>query len=380
MPSPAMHDALFQPLRVGSIEATNRIFMAPLTRSRATMPGNVPNDLMRTYYQQRAGSGLIIAEATPVCPRGHGYYATPGIHTDAQVEGWKHVTDAVHQAGGKIVLQLWHVGRVSHSALQPNNEPPVSSTDVISQSKTYLDHSMERHDNTPPRRLETDEIPGVVEEFRDGARRAKLAGFDGVEIHGANSYLLDQFLRDGVNTRTDIYGGSLENRMRFPLEVARAVVDAWDGEAGRVGYRISPLSEHKDVRDSDPKVTFSALAKELGAMGLAFLHAVETWDRTTLDERTDEVIPAIVESFKSAGGGVYIGNGDYSPEQGEQAVESGWADAIAFGRPWIPNPDYAQRVRQGGPYREPDRETFYGGGAEGYSDFEPMDASEKANA
>ncbi len=375
-----MHDALFQPLSFGSFEAPNRIFMAPLTRSRASMPGNVPNELMAEYYRQRSGSGLIIAEATPVSPRGHGYYATPGIHTDAQVQGWKRVTDAVHDAGGRIVLQLWHVGRVSHSALQPNNDQPVSSTDVVSESKTYLDHSMERHDNTPPRRLETDEIPGVVEEFRDGARRAKLAGFDGVEIHGANSYLLDQFLRDGVNRRDDIYGGSLENRMRFPLEVTRAVIDAWDGEAGRVGYRISPLSEHKDVRDSDPKATFSALAKELGRLGLAFLHAVETWDRSALDPRTDEVIPAIVDAFKNAGGGIYVGNGDYSPEQGEQAIESGWADAIAFGRPWIPNPDFADRVRQGGPYRAPDRETFYGGGAEGYTNFASLNANEIVNA
>lgn len=373
-----MHDALFRPLTVGSIQTPNRVFMAPLTRSRATMPGNVPNDLMVEYYRQRAGSGLIIAEATPVCPRGHGYYATPGIHTDEQVEGWKRVTDAVHHAGGRIVLQLWHVGRVSHRALQPNNEPPVSSTDAVSASKTYLDHSMERHDNTPPRKLETDEIPGVVEEFRDGARRARLAGFDAVEIHGANTYLLDQFLRDGVNKRDDIYGGPLANRMRFPLEVARAVVDAWDGEAGRVGYRISPLSEHGDVHDADPKTTFSALVAELGAMGLAYLHAVETWDRTTLDPRTDEVIPAIVDAFKSAGGGVYIGNGDYTPEQGARAIESGWADAIAFGRPWIPNPDYADRVRQGGPYRAPNRDTFYGGGPEGYTDFAPLSEAEKA--
>ena len=221
---------------------------------------------------------------------------------------------------------------------------------------------------------------GEGESLRAKFQIAKDAGFDGVEIHGANSYLLDQFLRDGVNKRDDIYGGPLENRMRFPLEVARAVVDAWDGEAGRVGYRISPLSEHKDVRDSDPKGTFSALARELGALGLAFLHAVETWDRTALDPRTDEVIPAIVGAFKDAGGGVYVGNGDYSPEQGEKAIDSGWADAIAYGRPWIPNPDYAARVKQGGPYREPNRETFYGGGAEGYTNFEPMSASEEAKA
>ena len=254
----------------------NRVWMAPLTRSRSSMPGNVPNELMATYYEQRASSGLIIAEATPISPMAHGYYATPGIHTDEQVEGWKLVTDRVHAKGGKIFLQLWHVGRVSHSALLPDNQQPVSSTNVISQSKTYIDHSMERHDNTPPRALETDEIPGIVQDFADATRRAKAAGFDGVEIHGANSYLLDQFTRDGVNNRTDQYGGTLENRLRFPLMVAKAVVDAWGAPSG-VGYRISPLSEHKDVRDSDPEATFSALARGLGELKLEYLHAVETW-------------------------------------------------------------------------------------------------------
>lgn len=373
-----MHDALFNPISFGPIESPNRIFMAPLTRSRASMPGNVPNDIMADYYAQRAGSGLIIAEATPVSPRGHGYYATPGVHTDAQEAGWKKVTDAVHAKGGRIVLQLWHVGRVSHSALQPGNEPPVSSTDVVSQSKTYIDETYERHDNTPPRMLETDEIPEVVREFADATSRAKRAGFDGVEIHGANTYLLDQFTRDGVNKRTDNYGGSLTNRLRLPLEVARAVVDAW-GDAGAVGYRISPLSEHADVLDSDPQQTFSTLAAELAQLGLGYLHAVETWDREKLDERVTATIPHIADAFRSNGKGIYVANGDYSPEQGERAVDSGWADAIAFGRLWIPNPDLDQRIKLGGPYREPDQSTFYGGGAEGYSDFEPMNAKEKAN-
>tara|TARA_E500000318_G_scaffold1676_9_gene2339 strand:+ start:2809 stop:3933 length:1125 start_codon:yes stop_codon:yes gene_type:complete len=374
-----MHDALFQPLTVGSIQVPNRIFMAPLTRARSTMPGSVPNDMMAEYYRQRAGAGLIIAEATPVSLRGHGYYGAPGVHSDEQEAGWKRVTDAVHEGGGRIVLQLWHVGRVSHYKMQPGNQPPVSSTDVPSGSQTYIDGSFERVDNSTPRMLEEHEIPEIVSEFADAAARAKRAGFDGVEIHGANTYLLDQFTRDGVNKLTNSYGGSLENRLRLPLEVARAVVDAW-GDAGGVGYRISPLSEHRDVVDSDPKATFSALARGLGELGLAFLHAVETWDRTQLDPRTGEVIPAIVESFKNAGGGVYVGNGDYSPEQAEEAIETGWADAIAFGRPWIPNPDFAERVRRGGPYREPDQSTFYGGGAEGYSDYEPLNATEQANA
>ena len=355
----------------------NRVWMAPLTRSRATMPGNIPNELMKAYYTQRASAGLIIAEATPISPSAHGYYATPGIHTDEQQAGWRLITDSVHDAGGKIGLQLWHVGRVSHSALQPNNQHPVGATDVISQSQTYIDHSMERHPNTQPRALETDEIPGVVQDFADATARAKAAGFDAVEIHGANSYLLDQFTRDGVNTRTDQFGGSLENRLRFPLMVARAVVDAW-GDPSGVGYRISPLSEHKDVRDSDPQATFSRLAAGLGELKLGYLHAVETWDRTTLDPRSKTVIPAIVESFKAHGGGLYIGNGDYSINQAQDAINSGWCDAVAFGRPWIPNPDYAIRIAQGGPYRTPDRETFYGGGPEGYSDFPSLAEEQEA--
>lgn len=370
-----MHDHLMNPIKVGALSATNRVWMAPLTRSRASMPGNVPNAMMAEYYQQRAGAGVIIAEATPVCPRGHGYYATPGIHSDAQVEGWKLVTDAVHARGGKIVLQLWHVGRVSHSALQPNGEAPVSSTDVISESMSFIDDTWTRAKNTAPRKLETDEIPGIVEEFRDGAQRAKDAGFDGVEIHGANSYLLDQFVRDGVNKREDIYGGSIENRIRFPLMVADAVADVWkdgDGGASRVGYRISPLSEHKDVRDSDPQSVFSELAKGLGQRRLGYLHAVETWDRANIDPRVETVIPAIVKSFKDAGGGLYIGNGDYTPAQAEAAVASGWADAIAFGKLWISNPDLEKRIAADGPYRAPDPATFYGGGAAGYTNFAPL--------
>jgi N-ethylmaleimide reductase len=373
-----MYDRLMSSLRVGSLEAKNRVWMGPLTRSRATMPGNVPNALMAQYYRQRSGAGVIIAEATPVSPWGHGYFATPGIHSDEQVEGWKLVTDAVHSAGGKIVLQLWHVGRVSNSALLPGGGQPVSSTDVISESMSYIDDTWKRAKNTAPRKLETDEIPGIVEEFRDGARRAKAAGFDGVEIHGANSYLLDQFVRDGVNKRDDIYGGSIENRIRFPLMVADAVVDVWrddEGGASRVGYRISPLSEHKDVKDSDPESVFCALAKGLGERGLGYLHAVETWDRANIDPRVATVMPAIVKSFKDAGGGLYIGNGDYSPAQAEEAIESRWADAIAFGKLWISNPDLEKRIAVGGPYREPEPKTFYGGGAQGYTNFETLEAS-----
>ena len=373
-----MYDQLMSRVGIRSIQAKNRVWMAPLTRARASMPGNVPNELMVEYYAQRAGAGVIIAEATPVTPWGYGYYATPGIHTDEQVAGWKMITDAVHAKGGKIVLQLWHVGRVSHCALLPDGGQPVSSTDVISESMSYIDDTLERVKNTPPRKLTTGEIPGVVEEFRDGAQRAKAAGFDGVEIHGANSYLLDQFTRDGVNKRDDIYGGSIENRIRFPLMVADAVADVWkdeDATASRVGYRISPMSEHKDVRDSDPESVFCALAKGLGERKLGFLHAVETWDRPNIDPRVATVMPKIVKAFKDAGGGLYIGNGNYTPEQAEQALVDGWADAIAFGKLWISNPDLDVRIASGGPYRDPEPSTFYGGGAAGYTEFSRLDES-----
>ena len=367
MSEPMRSQKMLSPITTGDLVCANRVWMAPLTRSRAAMPGNIPRALNAEYYRQRASSGLIISEATPVCQEGHGYYATPGIHTDAQVEGWKPVTDAVHRAGGKIVCQLWHVGRVSHSSFQPDGGLPVGPTDVPSQSQTYIDHSMERVPNSPCRALEEREVPGVVEAFRDGAQRARDAGFDGVEIHGANSYILDQFTRDGVNTRTDAYGGTLAKRLRLPLEVAEAVVGVWG--PGRVGYRLSPLSEHRDVRDSDPVKTFGTLAKELGSMGLAFLHAVETWDRKDADDRIPTAIPAIAGAFKDAGGAAYIANGDISVELGEKMLADGWADAIAFGKLFISNPDLPERIARGGPYNAWDRETFYTGTEVGYTDY-----------
>jgi N-ethylmaleimide reductase len=373
---------LLAPLTCGEWKVGNRVWMAPLTRSRATMPGNVPNAMMAAYYRQRAldgfspggGAGLIVSEATPVCPEGHGYYATPGLHTDEQEAGWRLVTDAVHAAGGLIVCQLWHVGRVSHTALQPGGRAPVSSTTEPSRSKVYIDAAGTRMETSPPRMLCEDEMPGVVEAFAQAAARAEGAGFDGVEIHGANTYLLDQHLRDGMNRRTDRYGGSLENRLRLPLEVAQAVCAVVG--AGRVGYRISPLSEHHDARDSDPTRTFCALAERLGAMGVAYLHAVETWDRSKLDPRVAEVIPAVVRAFKSAGGGAYVANGDFTPEQAERAVGEGWADAVAFGKLFIANPDLAARVRAGGPFAAADRETFYGGNERGYTDYPALGGGE----
>ena len=398
-----MEPHLLTPVRAGAIEATNRVWMAPLTRSRARMPGHVPREMNATYYAQRAagadgitGAGLIISEATPISPRGHGYYATPGVHTDEQVRGWRLVTDAVHRAGGLIVCQLWHVGRVSHTALQPEGAAPVGPTDVPSRSKTYIDAGMTRVEASAPRALRTEEIPEIVREFRDGAERAKEAGFDGVEIHGANTYLLDQFTRDGMNLRTDAYGGSLANRLRFPLAVTEAVCGVWG--ADRVGYRISPLSDHHDARDSDPKGTFTELARQLGGMGLAYLHAVETWSRASADPRIEEVIPAIADAFRRASPrGVYVANGDYSPSLAERSISRGWCDAVAFGRPFISNPDLTRRIArhardhwpEGAVPREDadhvahdpalapwDQGTFYGippgtDGSKGYTDY-PM--------
>jgi len=378
---PVAHDdasnPLLRPVSMGDLAVRNRVWMAPLTRARATMPGNIPNTMMRDYYTQRAGAGVIISEATPIAPRAHGYYATPGIHSDAQVEGWRAITDAVHERGGAIVLQLWHVGRVSHTDLQPDHDPPIGPGETPAPSKVYTDATMQRRPCSAPRALGDAEVPGIVGEFARATRRAKAAGFDGVEIHGANSYLLDQFTRDGMNTRTGAYGSTLSGRLRFPIETARAVVDAW-GDPSRVGYRISPLSEKGDVRDSDPGVTFAALARELGSMGLGYLHAVETWDRSEHDARIDTVIPAIAHAFKDAGGGLYVANGDLDPDGARRFVESGWCDAVAFGKLWISNPDLTERIARGGPYAPWDADTFYGGGAEGYTDYPSMGGLEGA--
>lgn len=372
---------LLRPLAAGDLAAPNRVWMAPLTRSRASMPGNIPNALMAEHYAQRAdpetGAGLIISEATPISPTGHGYYATPGVHTDEQEAGWRLVTNAVHARGGLIVCQLWHVGRVSNSVLQPGGAAPISSTDEPSHSKTYVDASRERVETSRPRKLAPEEIPGIIEDYTSAAERAVRAGFDGVEIHGANTYLLDQFTRDGMNKMAPPWGGSLENRLRFPLLVARAVADAIG--PGRVGYRISPLSEHHDAIDSDPGTTFAALADGLGAMGLAFLHAVETWDRSKIDPRVETVIPRIAKAFKNAGGGAYIANGDYTVEQADRAIADGWADAVAFGKLFISNPDLAGRIRQGGPYAAWNTETFYAQGATGYTDYPALEESTVPN-
>jgi len=358
---------LLSPVSMGELRAPNRVFMAPLTRSRSKQPGDIQWAMNAEYYAQRATAGLIIAEATQVSPRGKGYAFTPGIHTDEQVEGWRLVTDRVHAAGGRVWLQLWHVGRISHVDLQPDGQKPVAPSAIRAQSKTYTSKDSGMVEVSEPRALETDEIPGVVAEFRRGAELAKAAGFDGVEVHGANGYLLDQFTRDGTNTRDDAYGGSIENRIRFGVEVAEAVAGVWG--SGRVGYRVSPFNAFGDLTDSTPTETFTALARKLGSLGLAYLHAVEReLDGSPESDEARRGMVEVRDAFKSAGGHGYMANSGYTPERGAEAIASGHADAIAYGKLFIANPDLPERIRRRGPFREPNRETFYGGTHEGYTD------------
>jgi len=368
-----MSDALFTPIRVGDLDLPNRVVMAPMTRSRSKQPGDVPRELNAEYYEQRASAGVIVTEATWVEPRGKGYAFIPGVETDEQVEGWKLITEAVHEAGGRILLQLWHSGRVSHEALQPGEGRPIAPSAVRAETKTYIDAESGMVDVSEPRALETSEIPGVIDAFRAGAENAKRAGFDGVELHGANGYLLDQFLRSGSNSREDEYGGSVESRARFPLEVAQAVSEVWG--AGLVGYRVSPLSGFNDMSDDAPSETFGYLASELGALGLAYIHVVEdSGDGTGRGPLAEPVLATIRERFKEAGGGAYIGNHGYTPEEARERIETGRADLVAFGQLYIANPDLTTRIQRGGPYAEADQDTFYGGDEKGYTDYPTLAA------
>jgi N-ethylmaleimide reductase len=357
-------DALFQPYTLGDLTLPNRVLMAPLTRSRASQPGDVPNDMNAEYYRQRAGAGLIIAEATQVSPQGKGYAFTPGIHSEAQVKGWRKVTDAVHDAGGHIHLQLWHVGRISHTALQPNGELPVAPSAIKPKAQTYISADSGMVDVPQPRALELDEMPGIVAQYRAAAENAKRAGFDGVEIHVANGYLLDQFLKSGSNARTDAYGGSLDNRMRLPLEVVEAVIDVWGKE--RVGIRVSPTGSFNDMHDADPVETYGAFARRLDALGIAYIEVVEdSFQGNHENGRPQSVIDAIQEGFT----GTYIGNGAYTADEARERIEAGQADLVSFGRPFIANPDLPERFRQGAELNEWDSSTFYGGDERGYTDY-----------
>lgn len=350
-------EPLFRPATLGPLALPHRLVMAPMTRNRAD-EGNVPSELALEYYRQRASAAFIVTEASQVSPEGVGYPRTPGIHSDEQVEGWRRVTDAVHAEGGRIVLQLWHVGRISHPVFH-GGDLPVAPSAIRPEGSVFTHEGMK--ELVTPRALETDEVARVVKDFRRGAERAREAGFDGVEVHGANGYLLDQFLRDGSNRRTDRYGGSIENRMRFPLEVVDAVADVWGPE--RVGVRISPLGGFNDMSDSDPQALFAAFAGALGARGVGYLHIIRD------DAFQGEPVSFDPLSLGAAFGGAVVAASGYDAEEGARAIDAGRADFVAFGRPFLANPDLPRRFAEGADLNRPDPDTFYGGGAEGYVDY-----------
>ncbi|MBB3219381.1 alkene reductase [Pseudoduganella umbonata] len=347
---------LFDPITIGDLTLKNRIVMAPLTRARAVGPGRVPNALMAEYYAQRAGAGLILSEATSVTPQGVGYENTPGIWSDEQVEGWKLVTEAVHAKGGKIFLQLWHVGRISDPSLL-DGAAPVAPSPIAAKGHVSLLRPMRPY--AVPRALETEEIPGVIAAYRLGAENAKRAGFDGVEIHGANGYLLDQFLQDSTNQRTDAYGGPIENRARLLLEATDAAIDVWG--ADRVGVHLAPRRDSHDMGDSTPAATFGYVARELGKRKIAFV-----FSREAVGE--DSLGPLLKKEF----GGVYIANEQFSLEAAQAALNDGTADAIAWGKDFIANPDLPERLRTGAPLNPQRPELFYAPGPEGYIDYPAM--------
>ncbi len=352
---------LFSPLKVGAFALPNRIVMAPLTRNRARAEDDTPYEIHATYYAQRATAGLLITEASQISPEGKGYAWTPGIYSPAQVAGWKKVTQAVHAAGGRIVIQLWHVGRVSHTSLQVDGAAPVAPSAIAAGGKTFDGKGFV--ETSTPRALETAEIARVLDDYRHATRSAREAGFDGVEIHAANGYLIHQFLADGSNKRTDAYGGSLENRVRFLTEVIGAVVGEWD--AGHVGIRLSPFSNANGVTDSDPMATFGLAVDRINDAGLAYLHMVEGQTGGLRDLAPGLSIAALRKRFA----GVYMANNGYDRKLAMEAVASGAADLIAFGKPYIANPDLVARLRRDAPLNTPDQSTFYGGGEKGYTDY-----------
>ncbi|HEY8064671.1 MAG TPA: alkene reductase [Methylosinus sp.] len=360
-----MTDLLFEPFRLGDLALPNRIVMAPLTRRRATHGTNAANALMAEHYRQRAAAGLIIAEASQISQQGQGYSFTPGIYSPEQVAGWRQVTDAVHSAGGRIVLQLWHVGRVSHVSLQPGGGAPVAPSAIATTKQVAIETGFV--DCSTPRALALDEIPGIVAEYREAARNAKEAGFDGVEIHCANGYLIDEFLRDGSNKRADAYGGSPQNRARFGLEVADAVLEEW--EASRVGVRISPVSPVHDMSDSDPQAVFGYFVERLAEKKLGFIHVIEGATQGPRD-----VAPFDYRALRESFPGAYIANNAYTLELAEETLASGRADLIAFGRPFIANPDLVERLRRRAPLAPVDYQTVYAAGAEGYTDYPTLTA------
>ena len=352
---------LYDPIVLGDMKLSNRVFMAPLTRNRAA-PDGVPGRLASTYYSQRASAGLIVSEATQISAMGKGYINTPGIHSEEQVAGWKQVVDAVHRSNGRMFLQLWHVGRISHSSLLPGDASPVAPSAIRARAQTVVETGFV--DVSEPRALSLTEIRGTIEDYGRAASNAKAAGFDGVEIHAANGYLIDQFLRSKSNVRTDTYGGSAANRARFLGEVVEAVLKVW--EPGRVGVRISPLGTFNDMGDANPEETFARVVDVLNGHRPGYLHVVE--DAIPVDCDAD-----FFGSLRSAWKGLYVANGGYDAERGERAVSDGSADAVAYGRLFLANPDLPTRLRRRGPLNVPDQASFYGGDEHGYVDYPVWD-------
>ncbi len=351
---------LFEPIQIGAWELPNRVVMAPLTRARA-VDNRTPNALMRDYYIQRASAGLIITEATSITPIGVGYANTPGIWSKEQIEGWKNITEGVHEAGGRIVLQLWHVGRLSHPSFH-NGQPPVAPSAV--PAKGYVSILRPQSPYPVPRALENAEVKQTVEDYRQGAINAKEAGFDGVELHGANGYLIDQFLRDSSNLRTDEYGGSIENRARFLMEVTDAVASVWGYD--RVGVHLSPRNEENHtLQDSNPAAVFTYVAEQLGKRGVAFIFVRESQEE-----------PRIVPSMKQAFGGPLIANQRLDKETAEKLIASGEADAVSWGVNFISNPDLPKRLELDAPLNAPNPNTFYGSGPEGYVDYPALELAQ----
>lgn len=357
---------LFQPYDLGPLQLANRIVLAPLTRNRAGT-GLVPSEFAATYYSQRASAGLLITEATQISADAQGYQDTPGLYTPKQIAAWREVTDAVHAKGGKIFVQLWHVGRISHVDLRPDGAAPVAPSAIRAHTKTFVNNGFA--DVSEPRALGLEELPGIVNDFRQAAANAIVAGFDGVEIHGANGYLLDQFLKDGANQRTDAYGGSVENRARFVLEVVKAVIDEIGAE--RTGLRISPVSPANAISSSDPQPQFDYLVEQLNALDLVYLHVVEGATGGPRD-----VAPFDFGALRTRFKNTYLANNGYDLELATTRLNDGKADLFAFGRPFISNPDLVERLETGAPLAALDPATLYGGGAKGYIDYPTLAESQ----
>jgi N-ethylmaleimide reductase len=364
-------ELLFQPYRLGPFNLPHRVVMAPLTRSRARQPGNVPGSLAACYYAQRASGALIVSEATQISMQGQGYAWTPGIHSREQVEAWRQVTKAVHQADGLIFSQLWHVGRISHPALQPDNMLPVAPSAVIPEGKAFIENERGEGELVPfvrPRALNIEEMPYIVGQYVRAARNAQAADFDGVEIHAANGYLLDQFIETGTNRRMDAYGGPVENRTRLLFEVADALSPVWGPD--RIGVRLSPLGKFNDIHDDNPENTFGYIAEQLSDYGFAYLHivnpALEQMQKgEEPDPRALEMVKLIRKKYK----GTLIVAGGFQADSAVRWLRQGWADLIAFGRKFIANPDLPERLRIGAPLNVDDPSTYYGGGEKGYTDY-----------